>query len=56
MLIVICVKFHHDMTSDSLNNNLTKNFNLNGMDIQTDKRTDGQTEDQNLKLTQLFKQ
>ena len=37
MLMVICVKFNR--TPASLKTNLTKNFNLNGMDEQTDERT-----------------
>ena len=54
MLIVICVKFHHDRTSASLKTNLTKNFNLR-MEW-TNRQTDGRTEGHNLKLTQFFKQ
>ena len=49
VLMVICVKFHHDRTSASLKSNLTKHSNLNGMDEQTDERTDGQTDNYNLK-------
>ena len=43
MLLVICVKFHHHRTSASQKSNLTKNFNLSGMDEQTDKRLDKRT-------------
>ena len=39
MLIAICVKFRHDITSGSLKTNLTKNFNLRGIDEQTNGRT-----------------
>ena len=36
MLIVICVKFHHDKTSASLKPTLTKNLNLSGTERRTD--------------------
>ena len=42
MLIVICVKFHHDRTSASLKSNLTKNFNLR-MEW-TNRQTNGRTD------------
>ena len=34
VLIVICVKFHNNMTIASLKSNLTKKLYLNGMDIK----------------------
>ena len=44
MFIVICVKFHHEGTLASLKLNLTKNFNLSGMNknVWTDRQTDKQ--------------
>ena len=40
MLMVIYVKFYYDRTQASLKTSLTKHFNMNGMDEQTDERTD----------------
>ena len=53
MLMVICDKFHHEGTLASLKTNMTKHFNLSGMEGWFYEQTHRQTDEQML-ITPIY--